>query len=875
MKAKRLLAVLSAVMMIAGTIPGSTFAAAAVNEDPEAIAEVGAGLWEYSYPSNFGYTVQDTAYLPEEPAQEKFDLRDVDGKRYVPSVKNQGVFGTCWAFAATAAAEVSMVYEAGVDLNTVDADAEFDFSERHLAWFTSTPQPADGSYPAQAGEGYLRYTAEQERQSGDPNIQRLNEAIFSGAFSVLATTLYSSLQGPAPESLAPYLSNDQMICDVTFCDVIRDPAELEEYKIDDFIDPETKVIYHCETRAEFLEAIKKEETMGQVSRYANTGWYKGEGRYWFFKIDADAVQSLDWSVDESLRYVGQELESSAILPAICIADEDTKEYRFSTVGLNAIKNELLNGRAVVMGFCADTSMPGEQVKEDGFINFIDENGQRTDKIDNAKYWCHYTYDTEYDPDDPDSVNRTVPSNHAVTIVGYDDTFPKEYFNDPKGNLKYDGAFIVKNSWGTAEDYIPWGNDGDGYFYVSYFDQSIDDLETFDFSFITNEQAAEKKATALFPYIHDLMPSEDFGMIELPDSAMSNVFTADCDLRLYATSYISASPGETVKYDVYLLDDGYTDPTDGTLAATKTESYQYAGYHRVTLDEPIYIPEGQSFSIVVTATCEDGVNSVSFKQGWNILSAERQVAQQREDYINEHGSDEGFYPKRVTYVKGVVNKGESFVYLGGEWFDWADVTEASKTCGIGDSAMIDYDNFTIQAFTDSEIMNVKHTIDDPSDEPYDPGDEVPCTVTLTGAPEYGFTYDVYVNGTLIGTVETEDFIDGIAEIPYIYTVKDADAERGYFENTVSVFITHAGIYRELELFEEFSDITVKADVEEAQDDSSDSVPEDSSKPDESSKPDDSSKPQDQSQGSNPGTGTAFAFTGIALAAAAFVASKKRA
>ena len=37
----------------------------------------------------------DVSELPS-----KFDLRDVDGKCYIPSVRDQTIYGTCWAFAA-------------------------------------------------------------------------------------------------------------------------------------------------------------------------------------------------------------------------------------------------------------------------------------------------------------------------------------------------------------------------------------------------------------------------------------------------------------------------------------------------------------------------------------------------------------------------------------------------------------------------------------------------------------------------------------------------------------------------------------------------------------------------------------------------------
>ncbi|MBQ2651977.1 MAG: hypothetical protein IJF83_00325 [Methanobrevibacter sp.] len=53
-------------------------------------------------------------------------------------------------------------------------------------------------------------------------------------------------------------------------------------------------------------------------------------------------------------------------------------------------------------------------------------------------------------------------NHAVSLVGWDDKYPKENFAmTPPG----DGAWIVKNSWGTD-----WGEDG--FFYISYYDGSF-------------------------------------------------------------------------------------------------------------------------------------------------------------------------------------------------------------------------------------------------------------------------------------------------------------------------------------------------------------------------------------------------------------------
>ena len=59
--------------------------------------------------------------------------------------------------------------------------------------------------------------------------------------------------------------------------------------------------------------------------------------------------------------------------------------------------------------------------------------------------------------------------HAVTLVGWDDNYPKENFNESMRPTK-DGAYILLNSWGSS-----WGNlnSDRGYFYVSYEDKYVE------------------------------------------------------------------------------------------------------------------------------------------------------------------------------------------------------------------------------------------------------------------------------------------------------------------------------------------------------------------------------------------------------------------
>src|SRR5664279_3270505 len=110
------------------------------------------------------------------------------------------------------------------------------------------------------------------------------------------------------------------------------------------------------------------------------------------------------------------------------------------------------------------------------------------------------------------------ANHAIAIVGWDDSFDRNSFSKvPPG----DGAFIIKNSWGTG-----WGDRG--YFYISYYDSKIGKDNAVFLAETTNNYKS------IYQY-------DPLGWIESigydnPTGWCANVFTSKSDETLKAVSF---------------------------------------------------------------------------------------------------------------------------------------------------------------------------------------------------------------------------------------------------------------------------------------------------------------------------------------------------
>jgi len=177
----------------------------------------------------------------------------------------------------------------------------------------------------------------------------------------------------------------------------------------------------------------------------------------------------------------------------------------------------------------------------------------------------------------------MPSNHAVTIVGWDDDYSRFNFNHvPEG----DGAFIVKNSWGSD-----WGDNG--YFYVSYYDTKFAQVgkDEVSYTFILNDTIKYDKN-----YQYDISGKTDYLITGQSTIWYQNIFNATGNEYLAAVSTYFNAPTD---WDVSIY-------VNEVFRANKS-GHSSAGYYTINLGDLIPINSGDIFRVVFKLDCEGYAN----------------------------------------------------------------------------------------------------------------------------------------------------------------------------------------------------------------------------------------------------------------------------
>ncbi len=238
-------------------------------------------------------------------------------------------------------------------------------------------------------------------------------------------------------------------------------------------------------------------------------------------------------------------------------------------------------------------------------------------------------------------NGSSITNHEVAIVGWNDSYDGNNFSEvPPG----DGAFIVKNSWGTG-----WGENG--YFYVSYYDSNIG-----------SEGAVYKAETpADYKYIYQYDPLGWTGMYGYsgPTAWCANIFTAKSSNEvLKAVSFYTTDLN--CSYVIYIYTNPGSKPTSqGNPVLTQKGTISNAGYQTVHLNSGVKLKAGQRFAVVLKLTTPKYDYPIPIE-----------------------------YPYQGYSSKATAHAGESFISPDGKnWIDLTKDPDCSNT------------NVCIKAFTD--------------------------------------------------------------------------------------------------------------------------------------------------------------------------------
>ena len=231
---------------------------------------------------------------------------------------------------------------------------------------------------------------------------------------------------------------------------------------------------------------------------------------------------------------------------------------------------------------------------------------------------------------------TADPNHAVAIVGWDDSRTNSNFPKP-------GAWLCKNSWGSS-----WGYSG--YFWISYYDKWCGQHPQMG---AVCFQEVERMQYDKFHH-HDYHGWRD----TRKDAAEAfNAFqTGSAMEMLKAVSFYTAV--DNVDYTVKIYD-RYEGGLLKDELASRTGRFDHLGFHTVDLASPVALDANDSFFVYVK------------------LSAGGQAFDRTSDVPVLLGG-----VARDVIVTSTAKAGESFYWTGSAWKDFTSVESTGNFCMKG-------------------------------------------------------------------------------------------------------------------------------------------------------------------------------------------------
>ncbi|MCD7956364.1 MAG: lectin like domain-containing protein [Lachnospiraceae bacterium] len=234
---------------------------------------------------------------------------------------------------------------------------------------------------------------------------------------------------------------------------------------------------------------------------------------------------------------------------------------------------------------------------------------KTTTTEGAGYYNTQTFSYYY----PEETTQ----NHDVLILGWDDSWPAEYFETEPDQ---DGAFICLNTWG--EDFGE-----DGIFYVSYSDPNIagvaiaytriEDTDNYDHIYQYDECGWQGQQ------------GYDSG-----ECYFANVYSASGEEEIAAVGFYATS--EDSSCDIYLVHDFEGTDSFQNMEYLKSAEFTDVGYYTVDLDEMCAVYAGERFAIVVKINAPDTSNPVAVEYRADEYT-QNVTTEGKESYLSQYGT----------------------------------------------------------------------------------------------------------------------------------------------------------------------------------------------------------------------------------------------